>query len=178
MSRKFKDQLAGNDRPVKTAFTIVELLVVIVILAIAAALAIPTISSSATTQLKSASNMLAGDLEYAKSISISSGRNHTVAFNESAESYSIQDEGGDTIEHPVKKGFDYVVSFSSDSRVGSVEIYDADFDGTNSIKFDYLGSPYDGSGGALNSGSVVLRSGSSSLTVNVEPVTGYISITE
>ena len=53
------------------AFTIVELIVVMVILAIAAMLAVPMISSAADVQVRSAANMIAADLDYAKSMAIS-----------------------------------------------------------------------------------------------------------
>ncbi|MHC4722199.1 MAG: pilus assembly FimT family protein [Planctomycetota bacterium] len=45
------------------AFTLVELIVVMVILAIAAMLAVPMISSAADVQVRSAANMIAADLD-------------------------------------------------------------------------------------------------------------------
>ena len=48
------------------------------------------------------------------------------------------------IPHPVKKGFNYVIDFRNDGRLDQVEILDANFDGTNKVTFDYLGSPYNG----------------------------------
>ncbi|MHC4212524.1 MAG: pilus assembly FimT family protein [Planctomycetota bacterium] len=157
-------------------FTIVELLIVVVIIAIAAMAAIPLSSSAASTQVRSAAQMIAADLEYAKSMSISRGQSYSVVFDEGAESYRILDQDSNLIKHPVKKGFDYIVAFSGDSRLSKVDLVDADFDGTEVVKFDYLGSPYDGGNNPLNSGSITLQAGMTTLTVNVEAVTGFITV--
>lgn len=149
-------------------FTLIEILIVIVILAIAAMTAIPMMGSAASVQIRSAGNMIAADLEYAKSLAISKGQNFSVVFDEGAESYSIVDQDGNTISHPVKKGFDYVIDFE-DEGLGRVEIADADFDGASQVQFDYLGSPDNG-------GTVHLQAGDMSATVSVEPVTGYITV--
>ena len=159
-------------------FTLAEVMLVIVILAIAAMLALPLATSGASTQLKSAATIIASDLEYAKSMAISRGRNYSVVFNTGAESYQIEDANGVLIKHPVKKSW-YTVNFATDSRLNQVDISSADFgDTSETVGFDYLGSPYNGSGDPLNSGVVTLRTGSSTMTVNVEPVTGYITISD
>lgn len=149
-------------------FTLIEILIVIVILAIAAMTAIPMMGSAASVQIRSAANMIAADLEYAKSLAISKGQNFSMIFDEGAESYRIADQDGNTISHPVKKGFDYVIDFQ-DEGLGRVEIADADFDGASQVQFDYLGSPDNG-------GAVHLQAGTMSATVSVEPVTGYITV--
>lgn len=158
--------LRGTD----SGFTLVEIVIVIVVIGIAALLAIPMMSSAASLQIRSAANMLAADLEYAKSMAISRGQNYSVVFDKDTDSYKIVDPLGNTIEHPVKKGFDYVVSFQNESRLNRVDITSADFGGTQTVTFDCLGSPV-GSGG-----SVVLQADSTTKTITVEPVTGFISI--
>jgi type II secretion system protein H len=158
-----------------SGFTLIELLVVVVILAIAAMVAIPMMSSAGSVQIRSAANMVAADLEYAKSMSISRGQAFAVVFDESTESYSVRDQADNVIMHPVKKGFTYVVDFR-DKRLNKVDIADADFDGTNKIKFDYLGSPYNGNNNPLNSGFVRLQAAGIQVTITVEPVTGFISV--
>ncbi len=145
---------------------------------IAAVTAIPMMGSAASMQIRSAANMIAADLEYAKSMAISRQKRYAVVFNESAESYQIEDSDGGIINHPVKKGFQYVVSFSSDRRLDKVDISSVSFDGTSRIEFDYLGSPYNGNSPPtpLNSGVISLQAGEISTTINVEPVTGFVSI--
>jgi Tfp pilus assembly protein FimT len=153
-------------------------MIVMLILAVAAAIAVPMVSSAASMQLRSAVNMVAADLEYAKSLSIGTGQRHCVVFDAANEAYRITNAAGTTIPHPVKKGFDYVVSFSADGRLDQVGVSDASFDGTGTVSFDYLGSPYNGGAGPLTSGVVTLEAGGTTRTVTVEPVTGFISISD
>ncbi len=159
------------------AFTIIEILIVVALLAIAGMMVVPMMSSAASIQIQSAANMVAADLEYAKSMAISRQKIYAVVFNESTESYQIEDPNG-VIDHPVKKGFKYVVDFRNDRRLNRVDIFDVNFDATSEVKFDYLGSPYNGNSPptALNSGVITLKAAGIAKTIRVEPVTGYISI--
>ncbi|MFA5239932.1 MAG: GspH/FimT family pseudopilin [Phycisphaerae bacterium] len=169
---KMTDCKAGD------GFTLAEVLLVVLIIAIAAMIAVPMIGSSADMQIRSAANMIAADLEYAKSMAIGRQKNYSVVFNPAGGYYEVHDPNG-IIEHPVKKGFDYKVDFSSNSRLNNVVIDSADFDSSNTITFDYLGSPYSGSGisNPLNGGTISIRAGNFTMNINVEPVTGFISIT-
>ena len=152
-------------------FTLIELVAVIVIIAIAAMLAIPMFSSAAGIQIRAAADMMAADIEYAKSMAISRQKTYTVIFDESAESYRIQDESG-IISHPVTHK-DYVVNFKTDSRVNNVNIVDADFASSEQVSFNYLGSP-----DPDNGGSVTLSADAETIMVTVEAVTGYVSISQ
>ena len=168
---------AGYDlRGISGGFTLVELLIGIALITIAALTAIPMMSSSGSVQIRSAANMLAADLEYAKSMAISRGQNYSVVFDKDTESYWIEDQSGTVIQHPVKKGFNYIVDFQNDRRLNKVDIVDADFDTTSEVKFDYFGSPYNGNNTPLNSGVISLQAGGTTTTVTVEAVTGFISI--
>jgi prepilin-type N-terminal cleavage/methylation domain-containing protein len=150
-------------------FTLIEIIIVVVILSIAAMAAIPLMSSASDIQIRSASNLIASDLEYAKSMAISRGQDYSVVFNESDNSYGIYKKGeADPIQHPVKKGFPYAMNFSNDSRLGKVDITSTSFTG-GEVVFDCLGSPDDG-------GTITISASGITATITVEPVTGYISI--
>ena len=159
-----------------SAFTLVEVVIVVVIIGIIAAIAIPMYTSAASVQLSAAANMIASDLEYAKSMAISTGKTYQVVFDTAAESYSLKNSLGTVIAHPARVGQTYVVSFASDGRLDKVDIVSTTFGAGNTIKFDYLGTPLDGAGTALNSGEVVLAAEGSTMKVKIESVTGYISI--
>ena len=183
MDRTWTSQIQGRESEMqtrRTGFTIIEILIVVVLLAIAAMITVPMMSSAASMQIRSAANMIAADLEYAKSMAITRGQNYSVVFEKENERYSIKKEGDtETIWHPVKKGFRYVINFASDSRLDRVDIFNVVFDpGSNqTITFDYLGSPYSGSS-PLNSGVITLQAGGITKTIVVEPVSGYISIAD
>ncbi|NIA16938.1 MAG: hypothetical protein GWO86_01190 [Planctomycetes bacterium] len=157
-------------------FSLVELIIIVVILMIAAMIAVPVITSAESFQIRSTANMIAADLEYAKQMAIGRGGFYSVVFDETNESYQIINQSGDVVAHPVKIGQSYSVDLTSDSRTNSVDIVDVDFDSTSTVKFDCLGSPYNGSGTSLAVGKITLRAGDDEMTVSVEPVTGHISI--
>ena len=160
--------------------TLIEIIVVVVILSIAGMLAIPLITSADNVQVRSAANLLASDLEYAKNMSVSRGQNYSVVFLNSV-SYKVCDQGGTTITHPVDKK-PYVVDFGEDDRLDKVTISSVNImpGSTDTITFDYLGSPYSGTGttNPLNSGQITLNVVGVTKNVVVEPVTGYIKITD
>ena len=169
LSRKISKFEIKNSK-FNCGFTLIEMLIVVVILSIAALAAIPMFSSGADMQIRSAANMIASDLEYARSMAISRGQKYSVVFDENTESYSIK-KAGDTnpIDHPVKKGFPYTISFKTDSRLSKVDITNVNFNSTSTVRFNYIGSPDNG-------GTVNLQAGSITATVNVEPITGFITI--
>jgi len=159
----------------KKAFTIVELIIVMVIISIVSMIAIPMLSSAADTQVRSAANILAADIEYTKNLAITHQKNYSVVFDIDNNTYRICDKDLVVIEHPVT-GKPYSVNFTNESRLSRVDISSALFDGSNKLTFDYLGSPYNGSSNPLNSGEIILDADSFSMTIQVQAVTGYLTI--
>ena len=91
------------------------------------------------------------------------------------------DEDGDPVDNPVRPGVPYAVNFAMDSNFSQVNIATVVFNSvmTHTITFDYLGSPYAGTitdDEALNSGRITLRAGDFTVYVDVEPMTGYVTI--
>ena len=161
------DSLTSN-----SGFTIAEILIVVLIIAIAAMMAVPMISSASSMQIQSAANVIAADLEYAKSMAITRQKTYTVVFDKSNERYQIESPDG-IIAHPIKKGFPYIVDFRGDSRLGKVDISNVDFGGSPQVGFNLLGSPVPDEGGFIE---LCPQGGGAPATITVEPVTGYISI--
>lgn len=157
-------------------FTLAELIIVLVIISIIAAIAVPMYSSAAGVQLKTAANVIASDLEYAKSMAISTGQTYQVVFDTATESYSMKNSAGAVITHPVHIGANYIVNFASDSRLNKVDIVSTTFGVGGTIKFDYLGTPYNGAGTILSNGSILIRAEGNTMTIKIEPTTGYITI--
>jgi prepilin-type N-terminal cleavage/methylation domain-containing protein len=165
----------------RRGFSLVEILIVVVIISIAALMAVPMFSSAGSMQIGSAANIIAADLEYAKSMAITRGQNYSVVFYVTAESYRIVDQSGNVVSHPVKKGFDYVVDFKNEGRLSKVVITSAQFlpNTSSTIAFDNMGMPYSGTvnpSNSLNSGSLTISADGATTTISVEPVTGYITI--
>ncbi|MBP7049536.1 MAG: GspH/FimT family pseudopilin [Phycisphaerae bacterium] len=148
-------------------FTLIELLIVIVILAISAAIVVPMASSAASMQLRSAANIVAADLEYAKSLAIGTGQPHSVAFDADTESYRIYRTSDNAdVQNPITKKTPYLVNFTEDGRLDRVGIVSS-----ATVTFDYLGS-------SASAATITLQAGEGQKTVAVEAVTGFISISE
>lgn len=162
--RIFREIEMQNRKNMYYGFTLVEVIIVVMILAIISLVSVPMLSNAESFQVKSAANMIASDLEYARSMAITTGQSHSVVFDISNESYEIQDSGGSVIAHPVKIGSNYAVDFTSDSRLDRVDIVSA-----STATFNYIGAPVSG-------GTISLTAGNSSMAISIEAVTGYISI--
>jgi prepilin-type N-terminal cleavage/methylation domain-containing protein len=159
----------------KKAFTLVEIIIVIIILSIVSVIAIPMLSSAADTQVRSAVNILAADIEYAKNLAISRQKNYSIVFNVTDNTYEIQDKDSATINHPIT-GKLYSVNFANDSRLSRVKIISVELNDSDVLIFDYLGSPLDEESDPLNSGEIILDADGYRMTISVQAVTGYLTI--
>ena len=160
------------------AFTLAELLVVVVILAIASLVVIPVIGNSGDLHVAAAARKLACDLLYVQTYAISKQGKYLIVFDSLADNYEIQDQDGSVISNPVSN-VDYRVDFVNDPEFKSVVMDSALFDASNKIWFDQLGAPYSGNivdSTPLTAGSVSLSSGDNVATVTIEPVTGRINV--
>ena len=156
-------------------FTLIEIMIIVVILSIAMVVAVPMFSGAASFQLESATSMIAADLEYAKSLAITRQQQYGILFDTASDSYRLVDQDGNVITNPVTTK-PYIVDFRNEGRLKNVDLAQADFDGTATIRFDYLGSPYNGNDTAMNSGTIRLQVSSGAVEIKVEPVTGYVTI--
>ncbi|HEX8340164.1 MAG TPA: GspH/FimT family pseudopilin [Tepidisphaeraceae bacterium] len=165
----------------RTGFTLVEILMVVVILGIAAAAIVPQMGSRDDLKLSAAARALMADLSYAQSRAITKQRKHYLQFGE--EQYTLLSRATDAaalaaITHPINPG-DYVVSFAS-GPLRDVRVASADFDTRTTLVFDELGSPMSYNGSATSAlvspGTIRLESGTSVLTMQIEPYTGEITL--
>lgn len=167
----------------RSAFTLIEILMVVVILGIASAVIVPQIGTRDDLKVSAAARIVMADLIYAQNRSIASQQMYCVKFDAGAESYALvaASSPATPIEHPITKD-DYQVALESTSGLEDVTIESASFDGQRMIGFDELGTPYavdadTGTASELASaGTIVLRSGTYSLTISVEPFTGEITL--
>ena len=149
------------------AFTLIEIAIVIVVLAILAAVVVPIAMSASSVQVVGAGRMVASDLQYAQTHAISTQSPVAVVFDPASESYQLSNASGGLI-HPITNS-SYFVDFSGDGRFAEVDIVSADFDGLTSVTFDELGAPDAG-------GSVQLQAGPDALSVDVANATGKITV--
>ncbi|HOQ04070.1 MAG TPA: GspH/FimT family protein [Anaerohalosphaeraceae bacterium] len=166
-------------RQTLSGFTLVEIIVVVVILAIVSLAAIPVLGTAADMQVRSAADKIAADLDYAKGLAVTRQKTYTVVFSPSQEKYQVQDDTGAVLNHPLRNG-PFVEEFTKDRRMKKVDLVSTTLSG-DAVTFDYLGTPYAGTdtSSPLNAaGRVTLQADSFVLYIDIEPVTGYVSITK
>ena len=153
-------------------FTLVELIVVMVVLAIAAAMIVPYALDNNDLKATAAARLLSGDLEYAQNQAITYQNPVTVTFDTTNETYTLSNASGTLVEPITKKP--YTRNFKTDANLGGVNVYEAKFTGNSpvySVQFSELGSPNNG-------GDVKLQAGPNIYEIDVLPATGKITVTQ
>lgn len=141
-------------------FTLIEIVMVMTLLGIIAAYAAPRWLGSEPL-VDPQQRLLIRDLRHAQSLAMTQGR--PLNFEITASGYQITDTALAVINDPARGG-NFQVSLES-----NLSIAGADF------SFDSLGRPSDGSS-LLSSAQVqTISSASSSATVSVAPVSGFVS---
>ena len=158
-------------------FSLVEILVVIVILAIVAAVVIPNIGSGADSQAIGAARVVKSDLEVARSLAVTTQQPHSLVFSPDRQSYKVVANyaGGAyasavAVAHPVvaKKAFE--VNLVSLNGMSGVTVVSASFGGAAYVTFNAQGDPSAG-------GIVTLRAGATQMQIEVAVLTGTVTVT-
>jgi len=160
----------------EAAFTLIELLIVIVILAIAAAIVIPSFGTAADSQVVSAARVLESDLELARSLALTTQQLHSLVFSPDRQSYKVVANytGGSyaaavAIDHPVKAGARLETSFKKLGGMGAVVVAAVTFGGAAYVTFNSLGE-------ASSAGSITLQAGGTQMVISVESLTGAMTV--
>lgn len=166
----------GRDGVRERAYTLAEMIVVVLVLAIAAAIVIGSIGTTKDAQAISAARVLASDVELARNLAVTTQVPHTVLFSSDRQSYKVVANytGGGyalatAVEHPVRGNERFEVRLASLNGMGSVVVETVNFGGQAYVTFDAEGEPSDG-------GSVTLQSGRTGMVVSVEALTGAVSV--
>lgn len=167
------------------AFTLVEILTVVVILGIAAAVVIPQMGSREDLVVGAGARVVMSDLMYAQTRALTTQKTQYVVFDSDAQTVRVMEgQPMAQVSHPVTH-MDYVEYFQSDRNSGlkQVQLVSAKF-GTSAVvlAFNSLGEPLAASNDGSSttpmsaSGQVVVRSGATDITIQVEPYTGEMSV--
>jgi prepilin-type N-terminal cleavage/methylation domain-containing protein len=170
------------------AFTLVEVMTVMVILGIAAACVVPQIGTRNDLDAAAAARSVMADLLYAQNRAIATQQQHFVEF--SGSGYSILSRDSDTsplyaIPNPTTQN-SYVVAFgAANSNFANVSISSVDLDNSPNLtlEFDSLGAPWvynlqQGTATPLvSTGTITLTTASPVQTASIliDPATGCAS---
>jgi len=160
-----------HTRLTTSSFTLVELVIVVLIVSILAAVGIPAIGeASADLKLRSTAQRLMADLNYARNLAITDGASYGISF--SSDGYRVikfvdtailTSAANAVITHPLTRQ-PWVVSFAGDRTTVA-----AGFSGVSMMYYDSTGSPN-------AAGIAVLRHGGRAVTISVEAGTGRVTV--
>jgi type II secretion system protein H len=174
---------AAGDSNIRVAtsnrgFSLVELIVVMVLISIAAAVATAAMGSVGTTRQKSAARQLARDLTFARAQAILAGRTVWVVFDPAAETYSLLMEAVDSggrgsavaLIDPAT-GRPLRQALASLGHEG-VTLNALSLEGGSEVGFDWRGRPKLDDSSYLSSPGLITLSGAA---VSIQPNTGFAS---
>jgi prepilin-type N-terminal cleavage/methylation domain-containing protein len=173
-------------------FTLMEVMAVLVIMGILAAMIVPQLAPSDDLTTQAAARTLVADLLYAQNLAIATGGtskvyiSFTTATTGSSGGYSIYSAQPFTspVTNPTNNK-PYTVTYSSETANGlsnvQLESLNLDNSANTVLAFDSLGEPYacttSGTPVALaNTGTITLQCGQQEVTLSIEPDTGIVSL--
>ena len=183
----------------RPGYTLVELLVVVGVLAIAGTLLLPNLVDRGTFAIQAAARSVVSDIVFAQSDALANQEFRRFQFLESTtgepaySGYCITrvdtvtmnhphpGTSADFVEHPVgtaRSGGDFIVDFKSDPRFRGVSITSVDLDsGRDFMTFDEYGGSISSAGGAPGTGGTIeLASSGHRYRVSVAPFTGKTTV--
>lgn len=96
-SRTPADRAASSHRAARCGYTIVELLIVVSLMGILAALLLPKFEPSTYEQLHGAGIVIASDLSYARNLAVANDSRYTLTFEVATNEYVLQHSGTNTL---------------------------------------------------------------------------------
>ncbi len=166
------DTDASRRTPHAPAFTLIELIAVLVVTAILAATAAASLTRSAATRGAMAGQQLTRDLNFARERAVATGVRTWIVFDNAADSYTLRAEnpgapgyaGAATLTDPAT-GRDYIVTLNTGEFAG-VGISGVSIPGgSTTLGFDWLGRPLLPAGTLISADITVTLTGGVSVTV-------------
>ena len=188
-----RTEYAMRKRRFVKGFTMIEVMIVVLILGIVAVAGLPALNATLNhARLSAAAEEVVNALHYAQLSAMTSGRNTRVVIADTIDQIGVRQytisanltSGGNQLvaanvesgtyelmEYPLKKGFDYQIQFPNEDRFRGVDITASDFDASNPVDFNTLGSPSHG-------GTVTLALKGQQMVVTLDALTGKVSVSE
>jgi len=172
----------------RRGYTLVEVLVVITVLGLAAAMIVPSMGSTGVLRIQAAARQLVADITFAQSDALAYQARRAIVFIPAENRYVVCEVNGpivdpavDAIFSPSRPAEKYDVTIDAE-KMGGAQITMASFDGDPDnpvLVFDELGGPVQAPDSEKpSSGGFVQITGSGFVyRVEVEPYTGRVTVT-
>ncbi len=181
----------------RRSYTLIELIMVMAVLALAAAILVPNLVGRDSLTVQAAVRMIIGDVSFAQSDALARQKFRRIVFHTDGGGYCLMAVPNEnyvtpanlndpTIQYlidPLGKGGQYIVRFESDGRFEGVSITSADIEGTAlgdrpEITYDSLGGTVVSGGAPGVGGEIVVTFDDHSYRINFAPFTGKMTVTE
>ena len=162
-------------RAPRTGFTLIEMMIVVLIVAIISALAVARLGNTSTTRLRSAATLLAADLNYAQVESIAhTDSPRVIVIDPTTSTYHIAAATAlDTpITNPITKA-PYSITFGQGtaSALVGITIAATGVGGDNRLAFGAYGQT-----DQATAATITLLCDGESITLTIDPITGETTI--
>ncbi|MFN3151618.1 Tfp pilus assembly protein FimT/FimU [Bremerella sp.] len=182
----------SRTQPNRRALTLIEILITVAILGILAAAVIPQFGATAPDQVRGAAQIVAADMDYARSLAISNNSTYLISFSKTRNRYILTHSGTNTSlddlpDNPFRRPSDdsksLIVQLSdfphvgSDVTIAAIVTDEPSPQEVTSIEFDTLGQT------TRTQPTLIWLSSSAGaedvyLPIEINPVTGLTSIGE
>ncbi|MHC4129132.1 MAG: hypothetical protein ACYSWT_04345 [Planctomycetota bacterium] len=183
--------------PAARSYTLIELIMVMAVLALAAALLVPQLVGRDSLTVQAAVRLLIADLSFAQTDALANQEFRRVVFYDDGAGYCIirvpsenwvtpadlSDPSVDYVYDPLGSMGQYIVNFLEDDRFEGVSITAADIDGATlvdrpEITYDTLGGTVRPGGVPGTGGNVVISFGDESYSIDVAAFTGKLTVSK
>jgi type II secretory pathway pseudopilin PulG len=181
--------------PAARSYTLIELIMVMAVLALAAAMLVPQLVGRDSLTVQAAIRMLIADLSFAQTDALANQEFRRVVFYDNGAGYCIirvpsaswvtpdlSDPSVDYVYDPLGHMGQYIVNFFEDDRFEGVEITAAEIDGTTlsdrpEITYDQLGGTVKGAAPGTG-GYVEMSFGDEIYRIDITAFTGKLTVTK
>jgi prepilin-type N-terminal cleavage/methylation domain-containing protein len=176
----------------RNAYTLIELIMVVALLGIAAAILGPQLINLGRLEASSAVRRLVADITFAQSEALAAQSFRRIHFFDDGRGYCLlnitesdfnqpyDSNTADYVADPsglVRGLGHYIVDYSNDDRFGSVNVSELELDdGGRSLTFDSLGGTVESPGTPAGEARIVVTGEEAEYEVTVAPVTGKVSV--
>ena len=165
----------------RRGFTLIEVLIVMAIIGISAAMVLPMLGSRNDLNVSAAARKVVADVAWAQNMAVATQSRWHVRFSASGYNIARERDGVLTVvEHPVDQSPMSVIFgvASPEPVLRGVLLGEVAFDESTHLIFDHLGTPRVGEEAVplTDQGTIVLQAGTRSITIRIEPLTGEISV--
>jgi type II secretory pathway pseudopilin PulG len=183
--------------PAARSYTLIELIMVIAVLALAAALLVPNLVGRDSLTVQAAVRLLIADLSFAQTDALANQEFRRVVFYQDGSGYclirvpdenwvtplDLSDPSVDYVYDPLGNMGQYIVNFIEDDRFEGVSITAANIDGATlvdrpEITYDTLGGTVRPGGVPGTGGNVVISFGDESYRIDVASFTGKLTVSK